>query len=91
MEKTGSFACVGGSWADVLPMCLGPTYPGSPGGHPGKRRGDWLSRGEMVLEDSWLPLPKTNSSPLKIGLNAPKVRNRSYSNHPFAGAMLDVW
>ncbi len=30
-------------------------------------------------------LPKTNSSPLKIG--HPK-RKRSYSNHPFSGAML---
>ena len=32
LQATGSFACVGGTWADVLPMCLGSTYPGSPGG-----------------------------------------------------------
>ena len=44
-----------------------------------------LCRGKQVT------LPKTNSSHLKIGLNAPKVRNRSYSNHPFSGAMLDFW
>ena len=45
---------------------------------------------EGAFSGNRLPLPKTNSSPLKIGRNAPKVRNRSYSNHPFSGAMLLV-
>ncbi|CAJ1372900.1 unnamed protein product [Effrenium voratum] len=29
-ESAGS---IGGSWADVLPLCVGSTYPGSPGGN----------------------------------------------------------
>ena len=40
----------------------------------------------LMILDAWPTRPKTNSSPLKIGL--PK-RKRSSSNHPFSGDMLD--
>lgn len=32
IEATGSFACVGNSWADIVPLCSGSTSPANPGG-----------------------------------------------------------
>jgi len=31
-QPQGAFACVGGEWADMLPLCLGSTAPEDPGG-----------------------------------------------------------